>query len=162
MLPLELCTYRSRQSPRRGCAETSSRFETVVCVVAPCISTPSTERLRSLASTARRGSVRHPKANFPCSCAGSIRAARDRSLAALPSSDISTARSFEIQHDANEELSRAERSGPRRASRATIEPSRPATLGHCPAVGREEASAVTPSLTGDGERGSRLQADYAT
>src|SRR6516225_6807538 len=87
---------------------------------------------------------------------------RDRSLAALPSSDISTARSFEIQHDANEELSRAERSGPRRASRATIEPSRPATLGHCPAVGREETSAVTPSSTGDGERGSRLQADYAT
>src|SRR6516164_7347726 len=68
----------------------------------------------------------------------------------------------EIQHDANEELSRVERSGPRRANRATIEPSRPATLGHCPAVGREEASAVTPSSTGDGERGSRLQADYAT
>src|SRR3974390_140058 len=71
-------------SPQRGCAETSSRFETVVCVVAPCISTPSTERLRNLASTAHRGSVRHPKANSPCSCAGSIRAARDRSLAAYP------------------------------------------------------------------------------
>src|SRR3974390_140057 len=72
-------------------------------------------------------------------------------LGRLPSSDISTAKSFEIQHDANDELSRAERSGPRRASRATIEPSRPATLGHCPAVGREEASAVTPSSTAEKE-----------
>src|SRR3974390_1743496 len=63
---------------------------------------------------------------------------------------------FGTHNDANEELSRAERSGPRRASRATIEPSRPATLGHCPAVGREEASDVTPSSIGDGERGFSL------
>src|SRR5262249_15224483 len=35
-------------------------------------------------------------------------------------------------------------------------------LGHCPAIECEEASAVTPNSTDNGERGSRLQADYAT
>src|SRR5262249_17039950 len=63
---------------------------------------------------------------------------------------------------ANEGLFQAERPGPRQAGSATVRPSKPATLGHCRTIECEEASAVTPNSTDNGERGSRLQADYAT
>src|SRR6266702_520582 len=48
------------------------------------------------------------------------------------------------------------------AGLATVAPSKPATPGHCLAIECEEASAVTPKSTDNGERGSRLQAEYAT
>src|SRR5262245_28862423 len=58
----------------------------------PCMSRPSTARPQSRASTARHGSEMLPTLGFPCSSVGSDRATRERSLAALPASAISSAR----------------------------------------------------------------------
>ena len=60
--------------------------------IAPCISRPSTGRLRTRASEARHGSGMRPTAGFPCSSAGSDHAGHDRSSAALPYFGISSAR----------------------------------------------------------------------
>jgi hypothetical protein len=76
-------------------------------------------------------------------------------------SEISTARRFEIQRDATEELFQAERPGLRQAGLATVGPPKPATLGHCLAVEDERMLAVAPSSIDGGATGSRLQADHA-
>src|ERR1017187_478493 len=67
----------------RDFEEMSSKFETAGCELAPCISRPSTGRLRTRASAVRHGSGTRPTAGFPCSSAGSDHAGHDRSSAAL-------------------------------------------------------------------------------
>src|SRR5262249_11439887 len=52
----------------------------------------------------------------------------------------------------NEGLFQAERPGPHQTGSATVGPSKPATLGHCRTIECEEASAVTPNSTDNGEK----------
>ncbi len=80
---------RPRQSLQRDCEEKSSSFATAAYRLGPYILRPSTGQPCSQASTARHGSATHPTVRFPCSCAGSIREARDRSSVGLPYSEIS-------------------------------------------------------------------------
>jgi DNA invertase Pin-like site-specific DNA recombinase len=111
-------TYRWRRSPRRGSAETSSRFAMVASTVAPYISRRSTGPLQNQASEARHESGMRPKVGFPYSSAGLDLAVHDQSSAALPYYAISSAKTFRTPRGAIAGWSLAEPPAPHQAGSA--------------------------------------------